>query len=1608
MQVNKKESARSGSKRARYWMLIRSLTLGFLLIIGTVSKVLAGEAAVQTANGMPAMEGMSHHDPGQMPEAVSTQLQQQVDREATVGRTENESTSANSGPYLMNKLMDQLDQENAKTRGVGNFQNSGMAHQAMQGPLLISNNEETVTPGGRCPAGAPVKDFDITAINVEITLNQYLDYYPGFMYVLTENLQRVRDEEKKNKEARSRENDPGAVSTGLQGDAIQPLVIRASAGDCVNITLRNQMQEDAVGLHIHGSSMIVKASGKPAVAANPEDTVASGKSQEFQWYIRPDTQEGGHHLHSHVGRDQSALGMQGVFNIEPRGARYLDPWTGKDLKSGWLAMIEDPSGPDFREFTIIYHEIGDESFRPLNRKGEPLPQRDPITDTYRPGGRALNYRSEPFMNNFQIQHELLGFSDESLGYSTYAFGDPATPIPRSYLGDPAKWRMVHGGSEVFHSHHLHGGSIRWARQQDAGDTQFALASNGPVKQPQIRTISDRVDVQMIGPTEVFDQVNECGSGGCQHTAGDFLWHCHVGTHYLAGMWSFWRVYNTLQIPTNQNDVMVPLAELPDRKGKAKPAVDSAKLVGTTVDWYDGFKFKLTPNKTDWNASPKIVAIEDWVETMIPPPGLPGKVKDQIEQAKWLDATVWDWTKEKTPDGKLLYKGEPETTYVWPKYKPMKVKAGERPPLMFDPLTGKLAWPHMTPHFGKRPPFAPNHSGAPWLEPIHLTKDGKRSSEPPQPGENGPWSLCPQGAPIKQYTINQIHLPITMAKADGKNPAIVDPNGLIFALAEEEAEIRATPDKQIPLVIRANVRDCVNVILKSKIPNTDEDRNFSKHNLHIHFVQFDVQASDGVISGFSYDQAVRPFTMLKDEPLGPPHKPQNELLVANVDAGKMQIEIADASRFHPKTEIGIGMDQVETFEIRRIEDIKGNVLTLNEPLSHVHKKDEIVSVEFVRERWYADADFGTTYFHDHVNPITGWAHGLTGALIVEPIGSTYHDPKTGKEVRSGDVVDIHTTEPVSSNVVGSFREIVIRPMDSVARTANKIAGVKSVQGSGAIKFPADMLTTANPYLNGGEATTGTHFDMRVAPLNRRLIVNPDQSKLFSSAVHGDPDTPMLRTYLGDPILIRALVHGANETHTLTVMGHWFKSERYAPTALPKSTQHLGIAERYDLAIPAAGGPQQMAGDYLYYNGRPSHFAEGAWGIFRVLDKETKDLQVLPGHEDIPASAKSVCPVNAPVKTFNVMAIDKALRFNKSAPEALEVDFDRKLNLGNPNGKIYVLEGEKATVAAGTMDPMPLVLHVNVGDCVKVNLKNEMAKARAGFHVSNMAYDPKESMGANVGTNAGDQTVAPGKSRSYTFYAHPEYGENAALIQDWGNILENPRNGLYGGIIVGPRGSKYRDPSTGDDVSLKNAWKVDVIVDASLPENFGRSNYRDASLLFQDEDNIMGTSFMPYLQQVAGLTGVNYRAEPYQYRQDEKNCEPAEMFHCTAGGDPSTPIIEAHAGDSLTLHVFGAFNEQNGVFSLEGNEWPLEPYMNGSDLLSSFQFGSGEVLNVVLHGGAGGPDHLPGDYLWMNHRLPYMSAGEWGLLRVLPQGDKRILALEAPNFDVRPVSLGENVK
>ncbi len=97
--------------------------------------------------------------------------------------------SGKAGSYAATYLEGELGKQLSK----GLYQQSGAYHFGNEPredvKLLAAAEGETVGLGSRCPKDAPVRSYDVSAINVVITLNQYHDFYPGYMYVLTENIE---------------------------------------------------------------------------------------------------------------------------------------------------------------------------------------------------------------------------------------------------------------------------------------------------------------------------------------------------------------------------------------------------------------------------------------------------------------------------------------------------------------------------------------------------------------------------------------------------------------------------------------------------------------------------------------------------------------------------------------------------------------------------------------------------------------------------------------------------------------------------------------------------------------------------------------------------------------------------------------------------------------------------------------------------------------------------------------------------------------------------------------------------------------------------------------------------------------------------------------------------------------------------------------------------------------------------------------------------------------------------------------------------------------------------------------------------------------------------
>ncbi|MDX6552598.1 MAG: hypothetical protein QOH74_1086, partial [Gaiellales bacterium] len=863
----------------------------------------------------------------------------------------------------------------------------------------------------------------------------------------------------------------------------------------------------------------------------------------------------------------------------------------------------------------------------------------------------------------------------------------------------------------------------------------------------------------------------------------------------------------------------------------------------------------------------------------------------------------------------------------------------RPVIKFDPVNGRIAFPLMRTHVGKRPPFSPNgHSGAPWLgETSGVAATGTKPS--PWAGRND--GLCPSAATIRRYNIvalDGLRLQVTRAGA-------VDANGKVFVLARDVDDVLAGRKQIEPLAIRANIGDCVAVTLTSLQHDANDFSGYSKSNIHIHHVQFDTQASDGVVTGMSYEQTIRPFKL------------EDPQITQDAAAGATTLSLTSVAKFQVGEWIAAGM-ATEGIEVRQIASINANAktITLTKALANAHPAGQYAGVEFVQYRWYPDVQLDNVFFHTHVDGIHDWGHGLVGQLIIEPRGSTYHDPVSGAQVDSGTIVDIHTapnddpsTRLAPGLVDGSFRELALWTIDQ------------------------------NPAID-------STLNLRAEPWADRLVKNGDPSLLFSSYTHGDPFAPLPRAYPGDPFVVRT-INVSDGVDTLHIDGHrYWLENRYEDPANPGGragepidTIHYGISERFSLiAKGGAGGPLATPGDYLYMNGIGRRFRQGAWGIIRVLPGQTPSLKPLPdqaapagsytlpaptgGRPPEPADSGAPCPALAPTRTFAISAVD--------VPSSA---------FGNQLRAAFVPTAAAPLVEKKTLVPEPLVLHVAAGECVTVHFTNRRT-VRASFHAGglltgsasgNTAFGSASS-GVDVGFGP-EQTVAPGGSRDYRLYAdNAKLG--AVVISDFGGRPVVPQNGtvatkvdtgptgLYGAIVVAPAGATFTEPTYGGQVSIGSQ------VDVHAP---GVPAYRDFTLLLQDTDESIGQAHMPYPTDVTGVTATNYRSG----RRTVNDVDGAYS------GEPGTPILKAYLGDPVQVHaIVTPGSEQMHVFSLGGLSWPIDPFLTGADQVQARAVGPWESLEIKLAGGAGGGT-MTGDIFYGDLRRPFTAAGMWGLQRVL---------------------------
>jgi hypothetical protein len=368
----------------------------------------------------------------------------------------------------------------------------------------------------------------------------------------------------------------------------------------------------------------------------------------------------------------------------------------------------------------------------------------------------------------------------------------------------------------------------------------------------------------------------------------------------------------------------------------------------------------------------------------------------------------------------------------------------------------------------------------------------------------------------------------------------------------------------------------------------------------------------------------------------------------------------------------------------------------------------------------------------------------------------------------------------------------------------------------------------------------------------------------------------------------------------------------------------------------------------------------------------------------------------------------------------------------NGAVfYVQTSDLAKLKSGA--PVePLILRVAAGTWIKVTLHNGFAvndpaftteqplgygtpfsvtnlppahmftSSKVGLHPQLVGFDPVKANGFLVGFNPPDALVAPGKQADFYWYAGElkpnETGFDAIPIEFGATNLTSAdpllqsQFGMVGALIVEPAGSTWVEDRT-------SRASADVIVP-------GGKNFREFVVI--DQNMVANSSAQG--SPLNGMGAINYHSEPFSARQPpptdpNPNPPPAQIpaaqgysaiysnLSANPPGDPVTPIFVAAPGTPVRFRLLIPGTETSNqlvpppVFMVHAHPWQEEPYVADSTKIGfnplsetqgAQQGGVGQKFDLLFPS-AGGPERIPGDYLYATYQTANL-AGTWGLFRV----------------------------
>ena len=443
-----------------------------------------------------------------------------------------------------------------------------------------------------CPKSAVPRTFDVTAVTAQQALpggrlvyNNRTDGSFGPLFDPTAILY-------------VRTSDLGTNGQLLPGVPVEPLVLRARAGECLKLTLRNNLPDTlpdvngfntlpmivegfnnndikpsrSVGLHPQLLYYDVSRFDGANVGGNAIQTVLPGHSTTYEWYagditINPNgtvtatpIEFGATNLISSDRIKHASKGAIGALIIEPANATWFEGGTTcvPPVNGRCPAVFADVSNPggaiaSFREFALLFQDdlnLRTDAELPTRCNvptggvvagfGAPVENLACLEDPEDSGQKAFNYHTDPLWKRMQIP--------------------PGTPLNETK--DRTDWWNVVSNTKVgsistdpetpvFHA--SAGQEIRFRILEPGGhsrDHVFALHGHIWDKEPYTGN-STQIGRDAFsfwegahlghGPSNHFDAVIRHGAGGKFSVLGDFLFRDQVAIDFDGGLWGILRV-----------------------------------------------------------------------------------------------------------------------------------------------------------------------------------------------------------------------------------------------------------------------------------------------------------------------------------------------------------------------------------------------------------------------------------------------------------------------------------------------------------------------------------------------------------------------------------------------------------------------------------------------------------------------------------------------------------------------------------------------------------------------------------------------------------------------------------------------------------------------------------------------------------------------------------------------------------------------------------------------------------------------------------------------------------------------------------------------------------